>query len=385
MTGLQERATLWLQKLIRIPSVNPDHAGPRAGPPGEAAIAAALGEWLGELGASWVEVLETPDTVGRPNVYAGFEGTSERWIAQDTHLDTVAVEHMTQDPFSGDLRDGRVWGRGAVDTKGALAAMLAVLEAMRDEGRRPAANLLVVGTASEESSGLLGARAFQDWVRAKELSIDELLISEPTECAPVYGHKGGLGLLFTVIGRAGHSSRPDQAQNAIYGAAELVKRLEVEHFRLQGLPARTAVGAGTLAVTTVSGGNSRNTIPDRCQLYAGRRLVPGEDPDTVARDLVASVTADLPVEVEITHRWPAVHQPPDSFLSRRLASFSGHDPDVSTLGTNGSAYSGVAKEMAVFGPGAVEQAHAAEEWCTVKQLGLAAHVLDQWIQDEPPP
>ncbi|MTD57037.1 M20 family metallopeptidase [Amycolatopsis pithecellobii] len=378
---LADAAAAWLARLIRIPSVNPTNAGPRSGEPGEAALSAALGGWLEDLGASWVEVADTPEP-GRPNVYAFFEGSTDAWIAQDTHLDTVAVEHMTGDPFSGELRDGRVWGRGAVDTKGALASMLAVLERFQADGVRPTANLLVVGTVGEEAAGLLGACAFRDWLTAKGVVLAELLVSEPTSCAPVFGHKGGLGLHFTVHGKAGHSSRPEQASNAIYGAARLVALLEAEHDRLQAGPATTEVGKGSVAVTMIDGGHSRNIIPDTCTVYAGRRLVPGEEPGEVAKELTNRLLprVSMPVTVEQSLGWRAVYRPPDSPLCTSIAKWSGHAPDISTLGTNAFVYGDIAEQLVVFGPGAVEQAHAAEEWCEVTELGLAARVYDSWLR-----
>src|SRR5687768_12533332 len=112
----------WLSRLVRIPSVNPLQAGPNAGEPGEARISDQVAEWFRELGG---EVHREEVHPGRRNVYGIWPGKSDQWVAVDAHMDTVGVEHMTGDPFSGEIRDGRVWGRGAVDTKATLAVMLA--------------------------------------------------------------------------------------------------------------------------------------------------------------------------------------------------------------------------------------------------------------------
>src|SRR5205085_3937751 len=118
----------WLSRLVRIPSVNPAQAGPRSGEGGESRITDAVAEWLRELGG---EVRREEVLPGRRNVYAIWEGTGSGWAAVDTHVDTVGVEVMTGDPFSGDVVNGRVHGRGAVDTKATLAVVLALLEELQ--------------------------------------------------------------------------------------------------------------------------------------------------------------------------------------------------------------------------------------------------------------
>jgi acetylornithine deacetylase/succinyl-diaminopimelate desuccinylase-like protein len=124
-----------------------------------------LSDWLANhaeaLGADVVvDEVETD----RCNVYARFEGTSERAVTIDVHLDTVGVEHMTDDPFDGRIEDGRVYGRGSVDTKATLAIVLQVLEELQDASQRPVPTVNLVGTVSEEGGGLLGAARYRDWL-----------------------------------------------------------------------------------------------------------------------------------------------------------------------------------------------------------------------------
>src|SRR5215510_4642436 len=147
MQVTDEQLTTWLARLVRIPSVSPAQAGPRAGAPGEARLAAALSGWFRDLGG---EVYVEEVLPGRPNVYGIWRGRTERWAALDVHMDTVGVEQMLGDPFGGELRDGRVYGRGAVDTKASLAVALALLEALHRSGGRPGSNLLIAATVDEE-------------------------------------------------------------------------------------------------------------------------------------------------------------------------------------------------------------------------------------------
>ena len=124
--------------LVRIPSVNPLHAGPvaeAAGPLGERAVAEHLAARFADLGAS--EVVLDDVTGGRPNVYACFPGRTDRLVVLDVHTDTVTVEHMTDPPFDGRVEDDHVWGRGALDTKASLGVIIAQLAAWQRAGVRP--------------------------------------------------------------------------------------------------------------------------------------------------------------------------------------------------------------------------------------------------------
>ncbi|OUC05002.1 hypothetical protein RY27_29915, partial [Litorilinea aerophila] len=158
----------WLSRLVQIPSVTPVQAGPKAlahGPAGEARLAERLAEWFQQFGGQ-VTVEEVQP--GRPSVYALWSGRTDRWAALDVHTDTVGVEQMDDDPFSGAIRDGRVWGRGAVDTKASLAIALALLEEMDRRGIQPEPSLLIGATVDEEF-GATGAAAFAAWIQRQGL------------------------------------------------------------------------------------------------------------------------------------------------------------------------------------------------------------------------
>jgi succinyl-diaminopimelate desuccinylase len=366
----------WLSRLVRIPSVNPVQAGPRAGTPGEAALAEALEGWFRELGG---EVRRQEVLPGRWNLYAMWSGTSDRWAAVDTHMDTVGVEQMTTEPFSGDIRDGRVWGRGAVDTKATLAVVLALLEAMQRTGRKPEPNLLIAATVDEEV-GARGAPAFAAWVREQGLALDQLAVSEPTRCAPVIGHKGGLRLEFVVQGEPTHSSQPHLGKNAVTAAARLILAMEAEHERLQSQDAATPVGKPTLTVTVVQGGTGANVVPDRCSVIIDRRMVPGEDVDELQSWLcrLAEDACPLPFETHRLKYFNAFSQAPDAPWVQALAEWGGGAPTAAPYGTNAWAYGGLAKECVVIGPGSIDQAHGVEEWVEISELEKITGMYCRW-------
>ena len=115
----------------------------------------------------------------------GLVRRAQRLVVLDVHTDTVTVEHMTDPPFDGRIEDGCVWGRGALDTKASLGVITALLASWKQAGVRPEPTLLVVGSIAEEAGGLLGAAHFRPWSDERGLAIDQLIVSEPTQLAPI--------------------------------------------------------------------------------------------------------------------------------------------------------------------------------------------------------
>ncbi|HCB37197.1 MAG TPA: hypothetical protein DEP66_03060, partial [Acidimicrobiaceae bacterium] len=247
----------------------------------------------------------------------------------------------------------------------------------------------LVGTVSEEAGGLAGACAYRDRLTARRERLDQLVVAEPTGCAPVHGHKGGLGLEIVIAGRAAHSSKPHLGVNAVAAAARVVVAVEAEQERLRAAhgdgDVGRVLGCGTVSTTEIAGGRARNVIPDRCELFVGRRTVDGEDPDEelrrltgLVRDAAAPATADVRLANGLSSA--AFDQPPDSELVATLAELSGRAPTVADYGSNALRYAGIAKEIVVFGPGSIDQAHGDVEWVDIDQLELAADVYRRLLR-----
>ena len=380
-----------LAELVRIPSVNPLHRGPiadAAGPIGETALAEHLAERCRSLGAAEVVLDEVVD--GRPNVYARFDGHTDRLVVLDVHTDTVTVEHMTDPPFDGRIEDGFVWGRGALDTKASLGVILALLESWRTADVRPEPTLLVVGSVSEEAGGLLGAARLREWIDERGATIDQLLVAEPTELAPIHGHKGGAAIEVTVHGKAAHSALPDLGANAIQAMAHVIAAYEAEHRRLQDIAPTTELGTSTVSVTTIQGGTGGNVIPAECRITVGQRIVPGQVANDVHERLIAiaheasplpvTCTPLLPPQADGTFGSPAFYQAPDGDLVGLLAEAAGTRPTVAPFGTNALRYSGLARELVVFGPGRIDDAHQATECVSIADLARLADAYESWLQ-----
>lgn len=364
----------WLSRLVQIPSVNPTQAGPKAGVPGEAAIGEAVAGWFEAFGAQVQTEEVYPD---RRNVYGIWRGQTPRWIALDIHMDTVGVEQMGDDPFSGRVADGRVYGRGAVDTKASLAVALALLEQMHRQRIGPQPNLLIAATVDEEDAAR-AAPIFARWVQAQKIPLDELMVAEPTHCRPVYGHKGSIRLKFSVQGVACHASQPQQGKNAITAAARVVTALDDEHRRLQALD--TPLGPPALTVSLINGGVGANIVPDVCELTIDRRTVAGEALDAVAAQLteLARQACPLPLAVEKLGELDAFLQASDTPWLQQLTAWSGAAPETAPYGTNAWAYRDLPGECVVFGPGSIDQAHGPVEWVEISQLEKLARVYARW-------
>jgi len=370
-----EKLAQWLSRLVRIPSVTPSQAGPRAGVAGEARLAAKVAGWCEDFGAS-VEVEDVSS--GRPSVYAIWQvDDSHRWLALDAHLDTVGVESMEGDPFSGQVDSDRVYGRGAVDTKASLAVALAMLEELKRRRQTLPCNLLLAATADEEDTAT-GAPALAKWIKRRKLRIDEMIVAEPTMCSPVHGHKGVVRLEFHVKGRPAHSANPSRGRNAITAAAGLVIALQAEADRLQKV--QSPLGAPALTVTLINGGSGVNVVPDHCCISIDRRVVPGESATEISRALtrLARDAVELPVTTEPSILINAFYNPVDSPLVQRLSNWSGRSPEVMPFCTNAWAYPKAAKECVVLGPGSIAQAHAVVEWVEISQLQKLAKIYAKW-------
>lgn len=374
--SLNDRLAHWLSRLVQIPSVSPDQSGPRAGVPGEARLAGAVAGWFQEFGG---EVHQHEVLPGRSNIYGLWRGQSERWAAVDVHMDTVSVEQMAGDPFSGQISNGRVYGRGAVDTKASLAIILALLEMIHQTGNQPATNLLLAATVDEEV-GATGAPAFADWMRQHQLIPHQLAVAEPTLSAPVYGHKGVCRVEFQVHGKATHSSQPELGQNAIMGSVHLILALDQDHKRLLATFPENPLGPPALTISLIQGGTGINVVPDLCWVALDRRIIAGEKIEAVTNRLyeIAQQGCPLPITMTRQKQLDAFLQSPDTPWLRQLAEWSGQAPVVAPYGTNAWAYSDLGNECVVIGPGSIDQAHGPEEWVDISELEKMAQIYARW-------
>jgi len=355
-----------LQDLIRIPSVNPE-GDPGVSDPGEARIAVALKKLLQELGSevSLREVLP-----GRPNVVARFpsDRADKPRLLLAPHLDTVSVVGMTIDPFSGEVRDGRIWGRGASDTKGPMASMLTALARVREVIPTMSHEIWFAGLVGEES-GQHGAKAL-----ASEEHFDFVIAGEPTDLRTVHAHKGSLWVTLTAHGKAVHASAPDLGDNAIYKMTSAIERIRDQVIPEISKTTHPLLGHSTLSVGTIRGGSKTNIVPDHCEATLDIRIIPGTDPLQII-NLIENVAHG--VQVDHLGSEP-LYTDPEHPLVAKLSAL-GASPVGAPWFCDAAIFAAKGIPAVALGPGSIAQAHTADEFISVSDMEAGADFFERLL------
>jgi acetylornithine deacetylase len=269
--------------LIAIPSVNPSLV---PGAPGERDIAEYVAARLRGIGMD----VEVHDALpGRPNVVGIADGrVPGPALMFCGHLEKVGVEGM-DGPFDPVAREGRLYGRGAQDMKGGIAAMIHAAESVLHGNGLTCGRLIVAAVADEEYASA-GAEAL-----VARLHADAAVITEPTDLAVGVAHKGFSAAEVVMHGRAAHGSRPAEGRDAILRMGRVLAKLEAEDRRLQGQPAHPLLGTGSLHASSIEGGGELSSYPASCRMQFERRTLPGE-PLTAAEDDVRRIIDELRAE-----------------------------------------------------------------------------------------
>jgi acetylornithine deacetylase len=258
-------------RLVEIESINPDVV---PGGSGEMAIARFVAAWCERAGLDASLEEAAP---GRPNVVAVARGSGGgRSLMLNAHTDTVGVAGMSS-PFTPRIEGGRVYGRGAYDMKGSLAAcMLATVEAARRDLR---GDVILTAVADEEFASV-GTEAVAAGVGA-----DAAIVTEPTEMQIAIAHRGFVHLEVETHGRAAHGSRPELGIDAIAKMGRVLVGIDELDGRLRSTPTHARLGSGSVHASLIEGGQEYSSYPARCVLQAERRTIPGETVVMVEREL----------------------------------------------------------------------------------------------------
>jgi acetylornithine deacetylase len=366
--------TRTLRDLVRINSVNP-RLDPSA--PGEPAIAAYVSDALERLG---LEVFRHEPEPGRITVVGRLRGSRPgRSLMLNAHADTVDVAGMDE-PFSGDIRDGRLYGRGSFDMKGGLAAMMAAVKALADAGRPHGGEILLAAVADEEYASL----GTQDLVA--RYHPDGAIVTEPTALDICLAHKGFAWFDVTTRGRAAHGSRFDLGVDANMRMGRVLAELDALERDLRSRTPHPLVGPPSLHAATLTGGSGLSTYAASCRLQIERRTIPGECAERVIEEIEAilrrQMACDPRFEAEMTVllvREP-FEVPPDAPIVRALTEAStavlGHRPAYvgQTPWMDAALLSAAGTETVVMGA-AGAGAHAQEEWVDVASVHQLARCL----------
>lgn len=357
------------QDLVRIPSVNPEFS-PVVAPGGEAQMAAFLENFLKDLGFT---VQKEEVLSGRPNLIARApshhpqENDRRPRILLGPHLDTVGVEGMTIPPFSGDLSDGMIHGRGTSDTKGPMAAMLwGLLENAHQLADLPVA-VDFVGFCGEEASQP-GSCHFASH-HAK--NYDFAIAGEPTSMEVVHCTKGATWATLECVGNAAHASKPHLGDNAIL---KLVSSLPPFLKRLDHVlkdAVHPVLGTPTVNAGVISGGSQPNLVPDLCQCRLDIRSTPNLVQERSVTEVLSTLLEESPLTLREAHEFPPMETPADHPWLLKLGLPLTGAPWFS----DAAHLSAAGLPSVCLGPGSIDQAHTRDEFIKVSDLEAGA----QWF------
>ncbi|MGA9138767.1 MAG: ArgE/DapE family deacylase, partial [Methanocella sp.] len=345
--------------LVSIDSVNPDLV---PGANGEGEIASFVAAWLEKRG---LEAHLENIAGDRQNVVAVARGSGGgRSIMLNAHMDTVGVSGMNE-PFNPVIKDGRMYGRGTLDTKSALAAFMVAAVRASKMGMR---GDVIFTAVIDEEYGSLGTEAV-----ARKWHADGAIVGEPTNLDIVIAHKGFAWYEVETYGTAAHGSRPDLGVDAIVRMGKVLSGLEQMADRLSRSTTHPQLGPGSVHASVISGGQEFSSYPSRCRLGIERRTLPGEAIETIDSEmqgLIDSIAAGDPsfrASVKRTLARGALEVPADAPIVQTLSggyrNVTGSMPKLAGMGgwMDSALLAEAGIPSVVFGPSG-EGLHADVEW-----------------------
>ncbi len=296
-------------------------------------------------------------------------------------MDTASVEGMEIEPFDPRIEAGLLYGRGSCDTKGGLAAMLHALRLVSESGQPPPATITMAATVDEEHS-FMGVRALVE----AGFTADGAVVAEPTDLQLVTAHKGCLRWKVHTRGKVAHSSKTHLGVNAITAMAKIAVAIENRIIPKLEQNRHPLLSCATLNIGLIRGGTQVNNVPDHCEIEIDRRLLPGEDRDSVwneFEEVLAGLRREDPsLQVEMEDPMledqaleTGEHERIVSTASAAFEKVFGHCEIVGVpFGTDASKLSRAGIPSIVVGPGSIDQAHNTVEYVNLEQVRQAAEL-----------
>ena len=331
-----------------------------------------MGAWvagfLKKLGAD-VETREL--SPGRPNIVAVFDtiGKAKKTVMFAPHLDTVGVSGMTVPPFQLTVRGGRLFGRGACDTKGPTAALFSALDhwSRSKERSRTDVRWVVAATAGEEQ-GSLGA----EFLCKGRLKADFAIALEPTDLKVVTAAKGVLRVTITLLGRAAHGSAPQRGVNAIYGLLPLISEIRGNMTRWLASSEHPVLGKATVNLGNIIGGGELNIVPAKCTIGLDFRTHPACTGAAVLKKLRAAISAHArTASMEIVCNRPSFVADRGGEWARRIRR-EGKGWAKADWFCDANMFNAYGIPAVAFGPGKIDQAHTKDEFISERDLDMGA-------------
>ena len=363
-----------LADLVKINSVNPSLA---IGAPGESEIATYIAKELENLKLAVQRLASVPRRDSVVGVLKGSGGGKSLML--NAHIDTVGVEGMAE-PFSAVVRDGKLYGRGAFDMKGAMAACIAAMKILVDNKIALRGDVVISGVADEEFTSI----GMSDVIEA--YPVDAAIVTEPTHLQICLAHKGFVWLEIETSGRAAHGSRFELGIDANMHMGRFLAELDHYQQTLRSSAPHALVGPPSLHAATLRGGTGISTYAASCTLEIERRTIPGEtEADVMAPlqktiDRLAAADPNFKATLKTTCVRDAFEVPRDASIVQTLAKAStavlGKQPDFmgDTPWMDSALLAKAGVETVVMGP-AGAGAHADEEWVDIASVEKLAEIL----------
>lgn len=359
--------TAILAELVRIDSQNPDLA---PGAPGERAIAEFCVKWFAARGIeAWIDEVKP----GRCNAVARVRGGAGPTLTLCAHLDTVSIEGMTANGLEPRVEDGRMFGRGTYDMKGAVAAiMIALVEVAKD----PPAGTVLAALVCDEEFASIGAGDFVQRYRS-----DACIVTEPGDGRLIVAHKGFVWAEIETRGVAAHGSRWQDGVSAIARMGRIIAA--IDDFDHTVLRERThpLLGPASMHCAMVAGGHGWSTYAPHCTLRVERRTLPGESPESVLAELrrIVGTTGEQADVREVMSRSP-LECPPESVIARSVhdavTAATGDAPEITGVAywMDAAIFADAGTATVDYGPSGAG-AHGAVEWVDLESVARCARVL----------
>ena len=379
-SNVDERAIKGLlSELVRIDSVNPSLV---PGAAGEAEVARYIGGWMEELG---LETRVYDVEPGRPNAVGILRGErGGRSLILNGHTDTVGVDYYEGDPFKPRVRGGRLYGRGSFDMKGGLAASMAAVKAVVDSGARLRGDLVLAAVCDEEYASIGTEKLVEEY------SADAAIVGEPTGGNVLVAHKGFAWVDVVTRGVAAHGSAFNEGVDAIAKMGGVLTGLEKLQQSLQGTM-HPLVGPGSVHASIIEGGSELSTYPASCRLQLERRLIPGENRETVDVEMTALLRSlgkadpKFRAEHKVAFYRAPMEVSPEEPICQALAEASTRVLGREPLFIGGSGWldtqimTGRGIPSVSYGPSG-DGAHAKEEWVDLGSVANAARVQEYAVK-----
>ena len=315
------------------------------------------------------------------NLIALSEPASEVELALVGHTDTVPYDPNWSDATNLTERDGKLYGRGACDTKAFIAAALTAVETIElSQLTKP---LALVFTADEE----IGLRGAKKLAEAKPLRVRYSIVGEPTSLKPIRAGKGYSLAEVIVKGREAHSAYPALGASAVFRAARLINRLEAIAIQLKDdrHPAFEPPYT-TLNIGLIHGGSAKNVLAGECRFTLEWRPIPTQPSEHVLNLFKAAIQEetqsdpDFVCEVDASRADSGFETAPDSPLIRLLERATGNNSGTVAFGTEAAQMMALGAESVVIGPGDIREAHRTGEFVPVDELERCAEILKEAVE-----